>query len=182
MHNVCRCFSQLGQSKELICLELAVKEIMNTFLFMPNQLSWLLKLPAGISGSLISLLCDAMVPHSLHFPSLLGHCSCCLGSHLSLWLVGTHAWTYIHRCTVQQMKYTHIWWNSFKRRGYFFPQLFNIVTAVRFKIHPFLSSLWERGLLALLIILKADWDSILYDYLKTYSNLAPDSASSGEFM
>lgn len=44
-------------------------------------------LPAGIGGSFVSPLCDAMVPHSLHFPALLGLCPRCLGSHHSAWYV-----------------------------------------------------------------------------------------------
>lgn len=39
--------------------------------------------PAGVSGCLISPFCDAMVPHSLHFPAMLGLCPGCLGSHHS---------------------------------------------------------------------------------------------------
>lgn len=52
--------------------------------------------PAGVSGSLVSPLCDALVPHSLHFPALLGLCLGCLGSHHSARYGHTHKCTNIN--------------------------------------------------------------------------------------
>lgn len=63
---------------------------------MPNQPSCFPTLPAGISRSFVSPLCDAMVPHSLLFPSLLGFCPGCLGSHHSSWCIHI---TYTHTHT-----------------------------------------------------------------------------------
>lgn len=82
------CLLQLGFYKGLFLTEIG-KETSLEYNVWSRQISpsCFPNLPAGVSRSLISPLCDAMVPHSLLFPALLGLCPSCLGSHHSPWYV-----------------------------------------------------------------------------------------------
>lgn len=64
----------------------------------------------GVNGCLIRSFCNAVVPHTLHLPALLGLCTCYLGFHYSTGFVFTlidllktqrhwHIW-HIHDCIV----------------------------------------------------------------------------------
>lgn len=79
--------------------------------------------PAGVGGSLISPLCDAMVPHSLHFLALLGLCPRCLGSHHSARYVHTHN-VHIHTIVdvIVDLSCAHI--HSIQRGQCFLPYSF----------------------------------------------------------
>lgn len=52
--------------------------------------------PAGVSGSVLSPFCDALVPYPLHLPALLGLCPGCLGPHHPARYTHINTETHIH--------------------------------------------------------------------------------------